>query len=308
MNITPIVYETTLTAKTGGALVNAINNVLISTLGSHHWEVVSYTAGSSIQIRCLAETNRIVNFVGTTNDLVATLSFDGGTTFSPGSAMSPSNYNLNDTSYGISTSSFFVVEIEDAIVLLSGKGTNGGSSLSTGGFGMGLAAGSIFMPIDRNLSQGFNGEGMLGGLSGVRGAADSTLSVGWISINNAAGVERSQMWADGWHKVSIPSITYSRSSSSPAPASLNAVGDGQANDRFVPYFLSGSNSGATAGLIGYTKYIRAHKNRVGGETTQNTIIDSNFDANVKWRHNRGSGLMTANSLYVWCPSGAEITV
>ena len=306
MNITPKVYTTTLAVKNGQSIINALNNVLTSPLGTHHWDVITHVPSTSILIQCKANANRQVNFVGITGNVTATLSFDGGATFSPDTTMGSGGLLITNANYGISTDSFFVVEVEDAIMLYSGKGSNGGTSLSTGGFGMSLAAGNLYMSIDRNGDQGFNGEGLMGGMSGIYATADPYC---WFSLNTTGGGEQSQLWANAWHKLCIPTTTLMRSSSaSPFPAPLMPVGDGQANDRFIPYPVVGANSGATAGLAGYTKYIRAHRNRVGSETTQNTVAASTSDANVGWRHNRGSSLVTTNTVYVWCPSGGEVAV
>lgn len=310
MNVTPKVFRFTPGTKTGTAIINGVKAVMDSTLDTHHWEVVSYTSGTALTLQCKANVNRRLRLAGSSTAILAYLSLDGGATESPSCTMSggDTDYQLSNTSYGMSTNEAYVVEIEDAIFIYSGKGTDGGTGLIAGCLGMSIAAGRLFQTHNRNDSDnGITGEGVLTGQAGVY--SGSTWA--WLSSNTTTPEPAPSIaYFNDWTKICWAVGTAgSRSTATPAP--LANVGDSGSIERLVPIPINGPISGNIVGHSCYTKYLRARKWNYGenpgtGVIANGTIVPSSTNpSTVGWRHNKSFSGNVGNSVIIWCASGDE---
>lgn len=356
MSVTPKVYEFAPGAKTGQAFIDGVKRVMEFTLGTHHWEVVpgSYSPGvnASITLRDKLTQQlrlRLVSVTaGTPNPTIdCFFSRDGGATESVKCWLSGGStiYEINDPSYGMSIDEAYVIEIEDAITIVSAVGNIGPSapadpaidrptSLVANALSMGVHAGRIFSAHNKSDSATGAGEhGMICGqlmvytsspwamLSGVTGsgggAANGAQGVIWngsaFVTPRIADVPVSAVTAEAatqWRDSRTTTATYTKKL-------IENVGDNQSIERLVPYPVSGPTSGTGAtGHMSYTRYLRARKygygDTAGGTVIDNTtVLQSTGDPNIGWRHNWSfslNELAQKNTIHIWCPPGAEIEV
>lgn len=345
MSVTPKVYEFVPGLETPGAIIDGVQRVMISTLGTHHWEVVpgSYTAGTTITLRDKATLNRRLRLVaaltGTPNPTVdCYYSHNAGATETYKCWMSggTTTYAINNGTYGMGAEVAYVIEIEDAITIATAKGTSGGTALVADALTMSVHAGRIFSSHNKSDSANKVGEeGILAGLMMVYNGSTwcwlSNLTGGGGGV--ASGAQNAVWTGTQYVPVLISPVNVSAATGEALthwrdsrPNANNAltlrllenVGDNQTIERLVPFPVAGPISGANAtGHFGYTRYIRARKYGYGdtpplsSPIDNTTVLESAGDPdNIGWRHNYGwnDASVVENLIHIWCPPGAEVEV
>lgn len=335
MSVTPQVYRFRPGAKTGAAVVDGVQRCM-NAVGTHHWEEVpgSYVPGVSIALRDILTLQRILTLTydsslpEPSNTVVATYSHDGGVTTSPGMNMTGASatYQLN-SAYGMGIERAFVVEIEDAISIMTEKGAagDGGGSLQTNALSMSVLAGRILSAHNKSDSENRRfEEGVFGGLFGASTVSsfymlNDVTGSGWPTVN----ATQTAIW-NGVSYVPVrlgatgnDSIDFLDKRQTAAQPILENVGDAQTIERLTPFSFCGSSSAAfTGGHTSSSRYFRARKYGFGDTPPASVPIDnlSIFPSlgdpdNIGWRHSCAVPIATTtttmNLIHIWCPSSAD---
>jgi hypothetical protein len=324
MNITPIVYKFAPGTKTSGALVAGIKRCLDFTpsgpLPHHHWEVVSYVAPTlstgQIVLQCKRFPGLQVSVNGTnttTTQPTLTVSLNAGVSTLTNIRITSADTSIlvNSNTTGISTDEAYLVEIEDAIMLYCGKGTDGGTTFLANSLCIGFSAGRIFQAHNKSdFGENIGEWGIQAGIPHVNSNAASA----WLSNVTTAlcWVRARTSWAQS-NYLSSGGVGNRNSQDANVQPLLEPVGDNGTYERFVPIVLTPN---ATHGHCSYTKYLRARKYRIGddpgtGVIANGTIVSDPTSTKFAWRHNFATSSGTAsvtNGILLWCPSGEEIVV
>lgn len=314
MTVTPKVYRFAPGAKTGAAIIDGVKLCMDAT-GTHHWDVVAHTPGLTITLRDKATLTRSLRLVAIAPQNVQAFytppggSESGAVLMAGGLTGGASPNTLDNVQYGMSTNVAYVLEVEDAIFILTNKGTGGGTSLLADAMAWGLSAGRIYSA--HNRSDTTLEEGVMGG-----GCFTSqTNTQGWLSQDTtSSGTAQSIAWTGGssFIRICCPTAMNRHSRSASNTALLADIGDaGSPIERLVPIPVSGPVTGATAGHFGYTRYWRARKTPWDGAlVTNTTILPSAGDPDIAWRHQFyvSASDIVINNILIWCPSGQEVIV
>lgn len=328
MTVTPKVYRFSPGAKTGVAVIDGVKRCMDAT-GTHHWEVVAYSAGSTITLRDKATLQRQLRLValatGSPSPSVACYySAAAGANETPACFITGGllTLALNDSQASIGTDESYVVEVEDSFSLCLGKGTDGGPGVATGSFNFALHAGRIFSA--HNRSDSSLEEGILAGGFGVRAVttgSETNRYLGAAITSATHGIRQSLILLpdNTWSRVSGATNVSANGFRGPSQAStlIANVGDNNTIERLVPMVVSAAVSTTPGGHVAYTRYIRGRRYSIGGigpdglTIVNGQVLASAGDpANIGWRHNTAStdGNDLLNLLHVWCPSGQEVLV
>ena len=329
MTVTPKVYRFSPGAKTGMAVVNGVKRCMDAT-GIHHWEVVpgSFTPDLTITLRDKATLQRQLRLVALTSgspspSVACYYSAAAGANENPVAYITGGDFSttLSSSTGGMSTNEAYVVEIEDAISILFGKGTDGATGFLANSLGRGMHAGRIFSAHNRSDMETFGEQGILCGIlactTGTTGASYQ-LSTDTTTGGNA---QRYLLAGSDWVRACVGvSSAGQRDSLVSAQRNLLAnVGDNGSIERLVPYPITGPVTGTTSGHTCYTRYVRTRYYGVGdvgpdGLSVANGLIlaSQGSPTTIGWRHNQP--LITAaatnmrNLLHIWCPPGQEVIV
>lgn len=312
MTVTPKVYQFAPGAKTGAAIIDGVKRCL-DAAGTHHWEVVTYTAGSTITLQDKATFTRSLRLVAITPQNVQAFytppgGSESGAVLMAGGLSSGVN-TLDNAQYGMSTNIAYVLEVEDAIFILTNKGLDGGALMAPSAMSWSLSAGRIYSA--HNRSDATFEEGVMGG--GCFTAQSNTM--GWLSQDTtSSGTQQSIAWTGGssFIRICCPTAMNRHSRTASNTALLADIGDAASLiERLVPIPVSGPVSGTTGGHFGYTRYWRARKTPWDGAlVTNTTILPSAGDPNIAWRHQFYQNVtdIVINNILIWCPSGQEVIV
>jgi len=333
MSVNPKVYQFAPGAKTGAAIITGVKTVMDSTLGTHHWEEVpgSYAPGASITLRDKLTSLKRLRLVAVTSGTPSPTvdcyySHDGGVTESNKCWMSGGTtvYDINNSFYGMSTDVAYVVELEDAITIVCGKGSDGGTNLVANALCMGVHAGRILSAHNKSDSAGNIGEEglMCGQLMVYNGSTWSMLSNLTGGGGGVASGAQNAIWTGSAYApvhvaVSGTAADYRDKRTAATVPLLENVGDTQSIERLTPFAIQGPNTGTLAfGHTSYTRYIRARKYGFGDVPPASapvdnlTVLQSAGDPDIGWRHNYAfvNAATTINLIHIWCPPGQEIVV
>ena len=314
MTVTPKVYQFAPGVKTGAAIINGVERCM-DAAGTHHWEVVpgSFTPDLTITLRDKNTLTRSLRLVAITPQNVQAFytppggSESGAVLMAGGLSSSPNT--LDNAQYGISTNIAYVLEVEDAIFILTNRGSDGGTLIAPSAMSWSLSAGRIYSA--HNRSDATFEEGVMGG--GCYTSEANTQA--WLSQDTtSAGTQQSIAWTGGssFIRICCPTAMNRHSRTASNTALLADIGDAASLiERLVPIPVSGPVSGATAGHFGYTRYWRARKTPWDGSVVTNTtILPSAGDPNIAWRHQfyASATNIAINNILIWCPSGQEVIV
>lgn len=335
MTVTPKVYKFKPGAKTGVAVIDGIKRCM-DAAGTHHWEVEAYSVGASITLRDKLTLQRRLRLVALTSgspspSIGCYYSAAAGANESPvcwmTSGLSTANFATADA--GIGTDESYVVEIEDAIAICLGKGSDGGTAIPIGAFNYTVHAGRVFSA--HNRSDVRPEEGILAGVFGVRlvtTGSETTRYLGAAITSGSHGTRQSFILLpdNTWSRVSggtnVSTLGARASSVSGTTNILADVGDGPSIERLVPVPVMGAISTTANGHFAYTRYIRARRYAIGAVGPGGiTIANGDVFASaappptvIGWRHNATAGFgadagnEAINLLHIWCPPGQEVIV
>lgn len=331
MTVNPKVYKFAPGAKTGAAIITGVKSVMDSPLGTHHWDEHAYTPGSTITLKDKLTGLKRLRLVAVTSGTPSPTvdcyySHDGGVTESNKCWMSggTTTYNIDNNFYGMSTDVAYVIEIEDAITIVCGKGSTGGTSLVANSMSMGVHAGRILSAHNKSdSSQKIGEEGLMcGQLMVYNGSTWSMLSNLTGSGGGVSGGAQNAIWMGTAYvpvhvAVSGTAADYRDKRTAATVPLLENVGDAQSIERLTPFAVQGPNSGVLAsGHTSYTRYIRARKYGNGDVPPASppvdnlTVLQSAGDPDIGWRHNYAfvNSATTINLIHIWCTPGQEIVV
>ena len=326
MSVNPKVYQFAPGAKTAAAIINGVKAVMDSTLGTHHWETHAYTANTTITLKDKLTGLKRLRLVAVTSGTPSPTvdcyySHDGGATESNKCWMSggTTTYDINNNTYGMSTNVAYVVEIEDAITIVCGKGSDGGTGLVANAMCMGVHAGRILSAHNKSDSTSIIGEQglMCGQLMTYNGSTWSMMSNLTGGGGGVASGAQNAIWTGAAYApvhvaVSGTAADYRDKRTAATVPLLENVGDAQGIERLTPFAVQGPNTGALAfGHTSYTRYIRARKYGIGDVPPASapvdnlTVLQSDGDPDIGWRHNYGyaNAATTINLFHIWCPPG-----
>ena len=311
MAVTPYVYSFNPGAATTTGYMNGIARVFASALGSHHWTIVGTPTSTTLTLRNNYDALFQVRFT-VESTIVGYLSRDGGLTWTGGSKWS-GNTSFSWATAPNSATLGYVVEIDDAITVVSGTGSTASGSLLAYALGLGIHIGRIFSPHNRNDGDLNIGEyGSFGGVLGVSTAATFQTNA-WLHTTGyvATGgfVETQGLIQTGpltWGLTCSPADANRIATGGQLPMLAN-IGDNGDIERLAPIPVSlwtaPSSSGVLGAHIGFTRYIRARNVGIGGAISNETIVPSATDPNIAWRHSASSGLIL-NLLHIWSQAAA----
>lgn len=328
MTVNPKVYRFSPGAKTGVAVIDGIKRCM-DAAGTHHWEVVAYSAGSTITLRDKATLQRQLRLVALTSgspspSVACYYSAAAGANETPACWMTSglTTLALNDASSGIGTDESYVVELEDAIAVCLGKGSNGGTAVTNGAFNFSVHAGRIFSA--HNRSDTSLEEGILAGGFGIRTVTTGSETIRYLgaAITSGTGGTRQSLILlpdNTWSRVSGATNVSANGFRGPSQAStlIANVGDGNTIERLVPMVVSGAVSTTPGGHVAYTRYIRGRRYSINGIgpdgltiSCGQIIASETLPTVIGWRHNviSSDGNDLLNLLHIWCPSGQEVLV
>jgi methionine aminopeptidase len=324
--VTPQVYRFSPGAKTGVAVVDGVKRCM-DAAGIHHWEVESYTENVSITLRDKLTAQRRLRLVALTTgapspSVACHYSAAGGANETPACWITSgtTTLNLSASTNGIGTDDSYVIETEDSISVLLGKGTDGGTNWTASALVYGVHAGRIFSC--HNRSDRFE-EGILAGVPNMRSGDTNAVQrmIGSGIFDSTLGTRQSFI-GDGvqdWSRLSAASAVSPAGDrfSSTQQNILANVGDTASIERLVPYPVTYASGTTATGHLAYTRFIRARRYGVGdigpgGATISNTSVFASESApdDIGWRHNMelSFGTVAKNAIWIWCPPGQETLV
>jgi hypothetical protein len=345
MKVNPKVYYTSLGARTGDAVLNAVNRIFTNASSpTQHWERKSYTPATpttpaKLVLGCKTVGNQNMWFELTAEaaNCLGRLSVDGGSNWSPSSRMAGGylSYNFN-AGLSIDVSRLYAVEVEDAIFIYTynavvTKTNPFPSTIEPNNLCYSLAAGLLIQPYDLE----DKGEAIFGGHPSNKGSLTFTgrsfdigtkiLESGWCTAMQESNIQCFARINSQWKKITYPlgpfnsmNYTYSATGLSHRAQGVSTTylrynfGDNASIQRFIGIQVLDYT---TKGRIGSTKYARTSNSRFNSRaippiTNSSIIASPSRNAVQGWKINllvRGYALDNSYVI-IWCSPGEEILI